>query len=78
MRLRLATDTLLDTYAPSGYEGLHGRVVKRPDGHGGYEMAASFDGSRNTVLDESSLRQVTHMFNMDLHMIQMQNRCPGT
>lgn len=78
MRLRLATETLLDTYAPTGYEGLHGRVVKRPNGHGGYQIASSFDSVRNIPVGDTALKRAETMFNMDMHAVYMGLSCPST
>lgn len=43
MRLRMATPSLLETYAPTGAGLFGGRVTRQPVGNGAYAIHVSFD-----------------------------------
>lgn len=63
MRVRLATDSLVDTYAPTRIGYAHGRAIKMPDGQGGYQFVASFDTSPRLPDVELSAHRI---FNISL------------
>ena len=63
MRLRLATDTLVDTYAPTDIGYMHGRAIKTPAIGGGFRFVADFD-SRPALPD--SYKTALELFNLKL------------
>jgi len=75
MRIRLASETMLDTYVPTRIGYLHGRVLKRPDGTGGYLFEARFDADPPLpAAEKSALR----LFNLSLQSPTTMRMCTPT
>lgn len=76
MRVRMATDTFVETYAP--YRGqfglLSGRATKRPDGNGGYRIAGDF---RSQYGDADDIRRAKSLFYSALNEAAVGIQCPA-
>ena len=64
MRVRMASDTMIDTYVPRTVGYLHGRAIKTPSGSGGYAFVATFD-SRPELPDLYAT--ATNIFNIKMN-----------
>lgn len=77
MRVRIASDSFAETYAPfRGQFGvLAGRATKRPDGHGGYSIRGDFS-SRYGEADEE--QRAARLFYLIVNEAAIGIRCPAT
>lgn len=76
MRVRMAADTFVETYAP--YRGqfgvLSGRATKRPDGQGGYRIVGDFQSRYG---DASDVYRAKRLFYLTLNEAAIGIQCPA-
>jgi hypothetical protein len=74
MRVRMANDTMIDTYVPRTAGYLHGRAIKTPGQSGGYAFVATFD-SRPELPD--LYVTATNIFNIKVNTAGATTKCPA-
>jgi hypothetical protein len=67
MRVRIQSDSMIDTFAPMHRGYLHGRVLKRPVSSGGYEIVANMDCGSYGYGCRNDINNAINLFNINVN-----------